>query len=429
MQPSNFRLPFRGHPVIIPLADLKLRGLLYDGLTSSLLRSVVNESDRRVFMGTHGSVSARISSSHLLRYGLPVLAVLIASLFCNRMTPYTGNGVGYVLLLPSVAFSAWYCGVGPSIVATVLAVIAAAYGFIPRVHAFAYPDTAESIATLAFLLSCVIIMVMGESRRRQNEALRHSQGELEMKVQERTADLDVVNRNLRDLSARLLQMQDEERRRIARELHDSVGQMLAALSMNLTAVRTDIDQLARTAAALSDSESLVQEMVTEVRTISHLLHPPLLDEAGLSSALRWYVDGFAQRSGIKVDLDVPDDFERLPVEMETAIFRVVQECLTNIHRHSGSPMAKIRMRERNGEVLVDIEDKGRGIPQHKLEEMSAAGTPGVGVRGMQERLRQLGGKLEIQSGPGGTSIRVRLPITAAPPKEDVSINDRSSAAA
>jgi signal transduction histidine kinase len=429
MQPSNFRLPFRGHPVIIPLADLKLRGLLYDGLTSSLLRSVVNESDRRVFMGTHGSVSARISSSHLLRYGLPVLAVLIASLFCNRMTPYTGNGVGYVLLLPSVAFSAWYCGVGPSIVATVLAVIAAAYGFIPRVHAFAYPDTAESIATLAFLLSCVIIMVMGESRRRQNEALRHSQGELEMKVQERTADLDVVNRNLRDLSARLLQMQDEERRRIARELHDSVGQMLAALSMNLTAVRTDIDQLARTAAALSDSESLVQEMVTEVRTISHLLHPPLLDEAGLSSALRWYVDGFAQRSGIKVDLDVPEDFERLPVEMETAIFRVVQECLTNIHRHSGSPVAKIRMRERNGEVLVDIEDKGRGIPQHKLEEMSAAGTPGVGVRGMQERLRQLGGKLEIQSGPGGTSIRVRLPITAAPPKEHVSINDRSSAAA
>jgi signal transduction histidine kinase len=380
-------------------------------------------------MGTHGSVSARISSSHPLRYGLPVLAVLIASLFCNRMTPYTGNGVGYVLLLPSVAFSAWYCGVGPSIVATVLAVIAAAYGFIPRVHAFAYPDTAESIATLAFLLSCVIIMVMGESRRRQNEALRHSQGELEMKVQERTADLDVVNRNLRDLSARLLQMQDEERRRIARELHDSVGQMLAALSMNLTAVRTDIDQLARTAAALSDSESLVQEMVTEVRTISHLLHPPLLDEAGLSSALRWYVDGFAQRSGIKVDLDVPDDFERLPVEMETAIFRVVQECLTNIHRHSGSPVAKIRMRERDGEVLVDIEDKGRGIPQHKLEEMSAAGTPGVGMRGMQERLRQLGGKLEIQSGPGGTSIRVRLPITAAPPKEDVSINDRSSAAA
>lgn len=380
-------------------------------------------------MENQSSLSARISSSNLLRYGLPVIAVLIASLVSSRMTPYTGNGVGYVLLFPAVVFSAWYCGVGPSLLAMVLAVIAAAFGFIPRVHAFAYPDTAESIATLAFLLSCVITLVMGESRRRQNTALRQSQGELELKVQERTADLDVVNRNLRDLSARLLQMQDEERRRIARELHDSVGQMLAALSMNLTAVRTDIDQLARTATALNDSESLVQEMVTEVRTISHLLHPPLLDEAGLSSALRWYVDGFAQRSGINVDLDMPEDFERLPVELETAIFRVVQECLTNIHRHSGSPTAKIRLRERDREVSVEIEDKGRGIPPHKLEAMSSAGAPGVGVRGMQERLRQLGGKLEIQSGPGGTTVKVRLPVPEAPPKQELTVNDRSSAAA
>jgi len=380
-------------------------------------------------MENRSSLSARISNSNLLRYGLPVIAVAIASLVCNRMTPYTGNGVGYVLLLPAVAFSAWYCGVGAAIVAMALSVIAAAFGFIPRIHAFAYPDTSESIATLAFLLSCVIVVVMGESRRRENEALRKSQGELELKVQERTADLDVVNRNLRDLSARLLQMQDEERRRIARELHDSVGQMLAALSMNLTGVRTDIDQLARTAAALADSESLVQEMVTEVRTISHLLHPPLLDEAGLSSALRWYVDGFAQRSGIKVDLDMAEEFQRLPGEMETAIFRVVQECLTNIHRHSGSPVARIWLREREDEVFVEIEDKGRGIPQHKLEEMSAAGTPGVGVRGMQERLRQLGGRLEIQSGAGGTTIKVRLPIPAASPKQDFTMDGRPSAAA
>lgn len=380
-------------------------------------------------MGTYSSLSARISSSNVLRYGLPVVAVLLASLVCSRMTAYTGNGVAYVLLFPAVAFSAWFCGVGPSILTIVLSVIGAAYGFIPSLHAFAYPTTAESIATLAFLLSSVIVVVMGESRRRHNEALRKSQSELELKVQERTADLNVVNQSLRDLSARLLQMQDEERRRIARELHDSVGQMLAALGMNLSAVRSDIDQLARTAAALNDSESLVQEMVTEVRTISHLLHPPLLDEAGLSSALRWYVDGFAQRSGIKVDLDMSEDFERLPVEVETAIFRVVQECLTNIHRHSGSPVAKIRLRKRDREVLVEIEDKGRGIPQHKLEEMSSAGAPGVGVRGMQERLRQLGGKLEIQSGPGGTTVKVRLPIPDAPSKEDVTLNDRSSAAA
>lgn len=377
-------------------------------------------------MGIQRSLSARISSSNSLRYGLPVIAILIASLVSSRMTPYTGNGVGYVLLFPAVAFSAWYCGIGPAILAMVLGVVAATFGFIPRIHAFAYPDTAESIATLAFLLSCVIIMVMGESRRRQHEALRKSQSELELKVQERTADLHGVNQNLRELSARLLQMQDEERRRIARELHDSVGQMLAALSMNLSAVRTDIDQLARTAAALNDSESLVQEMVTEVRTISHLLHPPLLDEAGLSSALRWYVDGFAQRSGIKVHLDMPEDFHRLPGEMETAIFRVIQECLTNIHRHSGSPVAEIRVSERNREVLVEIGDKGRGIPQHKLEEMSAAGAPGVGVRGMQERLRQLGGKLEIQSSPAGTTVKVRLPIPEDSLKPDLTL-DRSAA--
>lgn len=381
-------------------------------------------------MGTHALLSARMARNNLLRYGLPVVAVLIASLVCNRMIPYTGNGVAYVLLFPAVAFSAWYCGVGPSIVAMLLAVVGAAYGFVPRIHPFAYPNTAESIGTLAFLLASVIVIVMGESRRRQNEELHKSLGELELKVQERTADLDVVNQNLRDLSARLLQMQDEERRRIARELHDSVGQMLAALGMNLSAVRNDIDHLARTAATLTDSESLVQEMVTEVRTISHLLHPPLLDEAGLSSALRWYVDGFSQRSGIRVDLDMPDNFERLPVELETAVFRVVQECLTNIHRHSGSPTAKIRVRQRDHEVVVDIEDKGRGIPTHKLEQMAAAGAPGVGVRGMQERLRQLGGKLDIESNSGGTRVRVRLPLPEeVPPTEGLAVNDRSSAAA
>jgi len=380
-------------------------------------------------MGTHTSLSARIERSSLLRYGLPVAAVLIACVVCNRMNPYTGIGVAYVLLFPAVAFSAWYCGVGPSIVTMLLALVGAAYGFVPRIHAFTYPNTAESVATLAFLLASVIVIVMGESRRRQNETLHKSLGELEVKVQERTADLDVVNQNLRDLSARLLQMQDEERRRIARELHDSVGQMLAALGMNLSAVRNDIDHLARTAATLTDSESLVQEMVTEVRTISHLLHPPLLDEAGLSSALRWYVDGFSQRSGIRVDLDMPDNFERLPVELETAIFRVVQECLTNIHRHSGSPTAKIRLRQRDHEAVVDIEDKGRGIPPHKLEQMAAAGAPGVGVRGMQERLRQLGGKLDIESNAGGTRVKVRLPLPETPPNESLTLTDRSSAAA
>jgi len=253
---------------------------------------------------------------------------------------------------------------------------------------------------------------MGESRRRHNETLLNAQGELEKRVRERTADLDTANQNLRELSARLLQLQDDERRRIARELHDSVGQMLVALTMNLSAVRLDVERLSKTAHALADSENLVQEMSSEVRTISHLLHPPLLDEAGLLSALRWYVEGFVRRSKINVDLDLPDEFERLPRESETAIFRVVQECLTNIHRHSESSIAKIRLRQRDHVVLVEIEDKGKGIPPEKIEEMASAGAPGVGIRGMRERLRQLGGALEINSNGSGTVVAVRLPIAA-----------------
>ncbi len=265
---------------------------------------------------------------------------------------------------------------------------------------------------LVFVLSCALVVTMGESRRRHNETLLNAQGELEKRVQERTADLDTANQNLRELSARLLQLQDDERRRIARELHDSVGQMLVALTMNLSAVRLDVERLSKTAHALADSENLVQEMSSEVRTISHLLHPPLLDEAGLLSALRWYVEGFVRRSKINVDLDLPDEFERLPRESETAIFRVVQECLTNIHRHSESSIAKIRLRQRDHVVLVEIEDKGKGIPPEKIEEMASAGAPGVGIRGMRERLRQLGGALEINSNGSGTVVAVRLPIAA-----------------
>ena len=224
--------------------------------------------------------------------------------------------------------------------------------------------------------------------------------------------------SLRDLSSRLLKMQDEERRRIARELHDSAGQILAALSMHLTPLANEPSAVGpHSAKAVKDSLGLIDELTTEVRTISHLLHPPLLDEVGLSSALRMYLDGFADRSKIKVDLEIPDDFGRLSQELETAIFRIVQESVTNIHRHSGSPVARIHIYRLGSGVRVEVEDKGKGIPLKKRSEMESTGMGGVGIRGMRERIRQLGGTLEIRSGSNGrgTLIVARLPIGTTPP--------------
>jgi signal transduction histidine kinase len=326
------------------------------------------------------------------------------------LNPFLGDYVPYITLFPAVAFCAWYCGVGPSILSVVVALIGAQSWFIPPTHSLRIVGMAQVIGILLFLSLSSVLMAMGEVRRRREEVLWAAQRELGEAVKERTVELDRTNQNLRDLSARLMQLQDDERRRIARELHDSVGQMLAALGMNLAAVGTDIERLTKTANAVNDSAALVQELSREVRTISHLLHPPLLDEAGLASALHWYVEGFAERSKIKVDLEVPADFERLGRESETAIFRTVQECLTNIHRHSESSTARIRIVAADGHVSVEVEDRGKGIPSEKQFELASTGTPGVGIRGMRERLRQLGGSLDIHSNGKGTLIVARLPV-------------------
>lgn len=379
------------------------------------------------FMGTNSSLSARISRSNLLRYTLAIVSAVLASAICSLIQHYIGIAGCYAVLLLGVTFSAWYCGVGPTILGVLVSLLGATFGFNPRLHAFAALNLERWVGILVFLAASVLVVLMGEWRRHEHERLLRAQDELEDRVRERTADLDVVNRNLRELSARLMQLQDDERRRIARELHDSVGQTLAALGMNLSLVRNDVERLSGIISTLNDSENLIREMSSEVRTISHLLHPPLLDEAGLCSALRWYVDGFAQRSGIKVELNMPDDFGRLPAEMETAIFRVVQESLTNIHRHSGSPVAKIQLREPGEQVVVEIADKGKGIPREKLEEMSSTGTPGVGIRGMRERLRQLGGALDIESGKSGTVVVVKLPVPQTSRQNGLAVVDHEAA--
>ena len=363
-------------------------------------------------MATKTSLFARIHKKAWYGYVLALSVMAVALLIHRGTILFLGDYTPFVALFPAVAFSAMYCGVGPSILSAMLSLLAAKFWFIPITHSLQLLSVAQFVGIVEFLVASAVVITMGEVLRRHHARLLKAQGELEERVLERTAELNVANQGLRHLSARLLQMQDDERRRIARELHDSVGQTLAALTMNLTAVRTDIERLRKTAGALADSEALVEEMTKEVRTISHLLHPPLLDEAGLASALRWYIEGFAQRSQIQVVLDLPDDFERLSQESETTIFRMVQESLTNIHRHSGSKAAKVRISRSDGDVRVEVEDRGKGMTPEKQVELASTGTPGVGIRGMRERLRQLGGNLEIRSDGKGTVVVAHLPVTS-----------------
>jgi signal transduction histidine kinase len=346
------------------------------------------------------------------RYAFALAATLFALLIATAAAPLVGGYVVYLVLPAAVAFSAAYCGLAPSVIATVVALVGMRYWFINPSHSLGIPDGTQLIAILAFVLASSVIVAIGESNRRNAEALRQSLEDVEERLRERTGELDIANQGLGDLTARLLQLQDEERRRIARELHDSAGQSLTALALNLSNLGTEIERLTKSAKTVSDSVVLVNDMSRDIRTISYLLHPPLLDEAGLASALRWYIRGFTERSGIKVDLELPEDFDRLPRDMETAIFRLVQECLTNIHRHSGSPTATIGINHSNGEVRIEVQDQGKGIPPDKKLELLSAGTPGVGIRGMRERLRQLGGTMEINSnGNGsGTQVLVRLPV-------------------
>jgi PAS domain S-box-containing protein len=240
---------------------------------------------------------------------------------------------------------------------------------------------------------------------------------LDTQVQFRTQEL--VRRNaeilqqsdqLRDLSGRLMFTQDEERRRIARELHDSAGQSLAALGMSLARIDDDAKRdPARLSKGIKDAQDLIQNLTREIRTTSYLLHPPMLDESGLSSALRWYIDGLAERSGLSIELHIPDNLGRLAPEVELAIFRLVQECLTNIHRHSGSKTAVIRVAREPDKVYAEVQDRGRGISPERLAEVQLRGA-GVGIRGMRERVRQSHGELTVDSNPLGTKITAIFPI-------------------
>ena len=371
-----------------------------------------------MLMDTPRKFSAPESPKILKGFALSILATAVPFLLCyalNRLNQSTGNFAPFIVFLPAVAFSALFCGTGPAILSIFLSILATKYEFIQPIHSLRIGDPRELTNIFLFLIGSAFIAVLGVANRRDREALRKAAGDLNERVKERTIELGQANQSLRDLTARLLQLQDEERRRIARELHDSVGQSLSILAINLSTVSAEINRLITTASKVNDSAGLVRELTDDIRTISYLLHPPFLDERGLSSALRWYTEGFAERSNIQVDFETVDDLERMPQEYETAIFRLIQECLTNIHRHSGSSTAKIRITRSAAGIVVRVEDRGKGILPDKQVEMNSSGTPGVGIRGMRERVHQLGGSLEIHSdGLGkGTVVTAILPIVRA----------------
>ena len=275
-------------------------------------------------------------------------------------------------------------------------------------------DPQELLATVKALLR--MREAQREARRQADEAerakqeLKDANESLEMRVHQRTAELEQQISEVQKLSGALLQAQDEERRRISRELHDSTGQLLVALKLNVAQLKSEmpaggaaVDRL------VQDTESVLEEMSRQLRSMSYLLHPPLLDEAGLESALRWYVDGFARRSSLKLNLELPADLARLPQSMETTIFRLVQESLTNIHRHSGSKTGLIRLVRKEREVQLEIIDKGTGF-SFEAEMGGKISRPGVGIIGMKERVHGLGGSLQITSSSSGTRVFATLPI-------------------
>ncbi len=238
------------------------------------------------------------------------------------------------------------------------------------------------------------------------QTLKQSCSDLEMQVLERTVALQ-------SLSQRLLRVQDDERRKVARDLHDSTGQILTALKISVTVLQRKLHHDKATRDELTGIASLADEALKEIRTTSYLLHPPMLDESGLTSAAQWYLTGFAQRSGIKVRVAFEPEVERLPNQIENALFRVLQESLTNVHRHSGSFEVDVRLRRDGPVVILEVRDYGCGFSK-KLPNSSRMAIPdsGVGLAGMRERLNELEGELEIEPANPGTRVRATVPLLA-----------------
>lgn len=285
---------------------------------------------------------------------------------------------------------------------------------------------AEMVNRLLSIAMVWLAAALSLQRWRREKTLERAFSDMERRVRTRSDELTRVNASLeteiadrkqkeellRQLSGHLMQAQDQERRRIARELHDNSGQTLAAIAVNLSRIENLLpDTAPKVKNLVADTAAMAEQTSREIRTISYLLHPPLLEEAGLTAAIGWLANGFTQRSGIKTEVDMPPELERLPSDIEVTLFRIVQETLTNVARHSGSKTAFIKLTRQPGEIILSVRDEGKGIPPEKLEKVHGnVSALGVGVAGVWERVRQFGGALDINSNSRGTTVMVVVPL-------------------
>lgn len=287
----------------------------------------------------------------------------------------------------------------------------------PRVH-FDSEDVRIMTTLADFTANALRVLGSRDQERRERLEVEkvveaHEKTEVELHGVQRGLEAELLGRTqqLEHLSIKLISNQDDERRRLARELHDSAGQYLASILMSLAAAEKCATAPEREA-KIAEAVRLADRCQSEVRTISYLLHPPLLDDMGLRSAIAMYVEGFAARSAIQVDLQIPKEIPRFPVSIETALFRVVQQSLSNIHRHSGSEFASVAVAVDAHTVGVRISDRGRGIPAKTLQAFnSGKALLGVGVAGMRERIKGMGGRFAVESGENGTTVQASLPVT------------------
>ena len=380
------------------------------------------------------------------RYTIALVAGVTAILLRWMLDPLLGHVAFYVTVYIAVAYCAVVCGYLPAALTGLIGFLGIFYWFMDPRHSFALIQTSEIHATIGFFLVSAVLIALGganrnkqlrlnetidaltreaHERQRAEDDLRKAHDDLEVRVLHRTEELSKAldrlqseisvrqqaESDLRQLSTRLMTLQDEERRRIARDLHDTVGQTLAAVKMSIALIRQVKGAPPALQPLIDDLNALADEALQEVRTTSYLLHPPLLDEAGIAPAARWFVEGFARRSGLHIECDIPQHVERPSRDGELVLFRILQESLTNVHRHSQASAATVRLTRTGQHIEIEVTDNGKGIPEARLRRIdSSAAQAGVGITGMRERVLKLGGLFHIEALNPGTAVRVALPL-------------------